>query len=198
VQGYGGGDWEWAPQAPGGWSGRPLTRARVCGGDFWWGWGGQAQRPHHCCEVRLGDRVERTCDCQGSRSGAVSAPRARSARARARHVQQRTHAPITHYPIVICPTAPARIGSRAVYGPACRQLQQWLNSACCLLARPAKANPRSRPIRAGDKSLGPGTQKFLNPRTGRAPTRTPTQSAGSQRRNETLIPEPGALHFREF
>jgi hypothetical protein len=23
----------------------------------------------------------------------------------------------------------------------------------CLLARPAKANPRSRPIRAGDKSL---------------------------------------------
>jgi hypothetical protein len=24
----------------------------------------------------------------------------------------------------------------------------------CLLARPAKANPRSRPIRAGDKSLG--------------------------------------------
>jgi hypothetical protein len=31
--------------------------------------------------------------------------------------------------------------------------QQWLNSACCM-ARPAKANPRSRPIRAGDKSLG--------------------------------------------
>jgi hypothetical protein len=30
--------------------------------------------------------------------------------------------------------------------------QQWLNSACCM-ARPAKANPRSRPIRAGDKSL---------------------------------------------
>jgi hypothetical protein len=27
---------------------------------------------------------------------------------------------------------------------------------------------------------------------------TATQSAGSQRRNETLIPEPGALQFREF
>jgi hypothetical protein len=39
-----------------------------------------------------------------------------------------------------------------VYGPACRQLQQWLAVAeFCLLARPAKANPRSR---AGDKSLG--------------------------------------------
>eukprot|EP01047_Picozoa_sp_COSAG01_P059265 COSAG01_NODE_7091_length_3358_cov_5.097269_6_plen_80_part_01 len=25
VRGYGGGDREWAPQAPGGWSGRPLT-----------------------------------------------------------------------------------------------------------------------------------------------------------------------------
>ena len=51
AMGYGGGDREWAPQAPGGWPGRPLTRARVCGGDFRWGWGGQAQRPHHRCEV---------------------------------------------------------------------------------------------------------------------------------------------------
>jgi hypothetical protein len=56
VWGYGGGDREWAPQAPGGCPGRPLTRARVCGGDFRWGWGGQAQRPHHRCEVHLGDR----------------------------------------------------------------------------------------------------------------------------------------------
>eukprot|EP01047_Picozoa_sp_COSAG01_P030601 COSAG01_NODE_2138_length_8325_cov_307.344396_4_plen_81_part_00 len=32
----------------------------------------------------------------------------------------------------------------------------------------------------------------------RAAAATPTQSAGSQRRNETLIPEPGALRFREF
>ena len=62
VRGYGGGDREWAPQAPGGWSGRPLTRARVCGGDFRWGWGGQAQRPHHRCEVRLGDRADSTCN----------------------------------------------------------------------------------------------------------------------------------------
>lgn len=62
MRGYGGGDREWAPQAPGGWSGRPLTRARVCGGDFRWGWGGQAQRPHHRCEVRLGDRADSTCD----------------------------------------------------------------------------------------------------------------------------------------
>eukprot|EP01047_Picozoa_sp_COSAG01_P018118 COSAG01_NODE_976_length_12364_cov_109.353200_6_plen_67_part_00 len=32
--------------------------ARVFGGDFRWGWGGQAQRPHHRCEVRLGDLLK--------------------------------------------------------------------------------------------------------------------------------------------
>jgi hypothetical protein len=31
----------------------------------------------------------------------------------------------------------------------------------CLLARPAKANPRSRPIRAGDKSLGVGSESSV-------------------------------------
>jgi hypothetical protein len=33
--------------------------------------------PHHRCEVRLGDRAEQTCDCQGSRSGARAAAAAR-------------------------------------------------------------------------------------------------------------------------
>ena len=39
-----------------------VTLARVCEGDFRWGWGGQAQRPHHRCEVRLGDRADSTCN----------------------------------------------------------------------------------------------------------------------------------------
>jgi hypothetical protein len=39
----------------------------------------------------------------------------------------------------------------------------------CLLARPAKANPRSRPIRAGDKSLhGAGMHAMRRPPPPRA------------------------------
>jgi hypothetical protein len=56
--------------------------------------------------------------------------------------------------LVICPTAPARI-DRAPYTVLLAGSRQLPAVAeFCLLARPAKANPRSRPIRAGDKSLG--------------------------------------------
>jgi hypothetical protein len=61
--------------------------------------------------------------------------------------------PATIFYLVICPTAPARIDRAPYMGLLAGSFQQqWLNSACCM-ARPAKANPRSRPIRAGDKSL---------------------------------------------
>jgi hypothetical protein len=63
--------------------------------------------------------------------------------------------------------------------PACRQLQQWLNSACWALARPAKANPRSR---AHDRS-GPVANRYSRIRArgggGASRRRRPTSTASA-------------------
>jgi hypothetical protein len=69
-----------------------------------------------------------------ARLGVVSHRRGRKAVRSARSIVAARYT----YCVVICPTAPARIGSRAVYGPACRQLQQCV-AEFCLLARPAKS-----------------------------------------------------------
>jgi hypothetical protein len=62
---------------------------------------------------------------------------------------------------------------------------QWLRAAAAEQQQPAGSCCLQR--RAG-------RQQHAGPRAGPRAI-TPTQSAGSQRRNETLIPEPGALHF---